>query len=103
MNSNIPQPLRTCACCKCQHPITEFYTTTGGQLDHYCKECRRKANRERYYTRRRNELKRRNYLVITDVSDKVLRMALIKNALRNVRLSVERKRRKEWAIIDAEE
>lgn len=93
---------RTCGCCKRQLPISEFYVTNKKRVDGYCKECRRARNSQTYRTGKRGKLKRASYLVITEVSDKAVRMELIKNALRVVRESIARKRRKLWEM-DAED
>ena len=75
-------------------PVDSFYVDKRTLApDNYCKECRRAMSNARY----RRSLPASNplrYPVITEISDCTLRMYLILNALKVVRESVLRKRKR---------
>ena len=75
-------------------PVVSFYVDKRTLApDNYCKECRRAMSNARY----RRSLPASNplrYPVITEISDCTLRMYLILNALKVVRESVLRKRKR---------
>ena len=76
-----------CTCCGRTLPLTEFYVNARtGRHDSRCKECRRESSR-RQRTKDVMDCRttgRRRYPVITETADPVLRMALIRRALRTV-------------------
>ena len=102
MNNLVSDQTQACGCDKRTVPISNFSVTRKTKVDSYCKECRKARNSESYRTGKRGKLKRKSYLVITEVSDRAVRIALIKNAIRLVNESVARKRRRLWEM-DSEE
>lgn len=89
---------RQCACCGRRLPLTAFYfMARTGRPDSRCKDCRREASRRQ---RCKDVLSPtpdtpRTYLVITEVDDPVLRLALLRRALYRVAESKARKRLRE--------
>ena len=85
--------VRVCGCCHRALPVDAFYADKRTLApDNYCKECRRSMSGARY----RRSLPANTplrYPVITEISDRTLRMCLIMNALQVVRESVLRKRK----------
>lgn len=93
MNSTITSA-RVCACCKCELPSGNFYYNHRTQtFDKYCKECRKKRNRQ-YRKECRHTEKSRKRLIITETDDSFLRMKLILLALGKIHASILRKRKK---------
>ena len=90
----IEKNVRFCGCCHRELPVDSFYVDKRTLApDNYCKECRRAMSNARY----RRSLPASNplrYPVITEISDCTLRMYLILNALKVVRESVLRKRKR---------
>ena len=81
-----------CGCCRRELPLEAFYIEKGTQRpDRYCKECRRTTSNVHYYHAQTADRTRR-YPVITETSDRALRMALIMHAWQVVKESVARKR-----------
>lgn len=95
-NDNQKNTLRECKKCGRTLAASEFYLRNRRYPDTYCKECRREKSRKTYCKREYANIGGGNRLIITEVKDPQLRMALILNALRMVRRSVLRKRRKTW-------
>ena len=94
MEQIIEKNVRFCGCCHRELPVDSFYVDKRTLApDNYCKECRRAMSNARY----RRSLPASNplrYPVITEISDCTLRMYLILNALKVVRESVLRKRKR---------
>ncbi len=89
-----------CSQCGEQLQADAFYYSKKRGRDRYCKQCRRKRSRKNYAAQAAENYERpRHYQVITEIADPVLRHALIKNALRIVAESCERKRKR---LIDLE-
>lgn len=86
--------VRFCGCCHRELPVDSFYVDKRTLApDNYCKECRRAMSSARY----RSSLSANNplrYPVITEIPDRALRMCFIMNALKVVRESVLRKRKR---------
>lgn len=90
-----------CGCCKRQLPLDAFYVNMKKKCpDRYCKECRKSVSRKQREADRYIPYvnKKRSYPVITETTDSTLRMNLIRHALQVVAESVERKKRKRWAM-----
>ena len=92
--------LRRCACCHRELPLQDFYRSnhSNGSVDSYCKPCRRRLSRvQRKQTALSDaeEEMRPPYPVITRTESREERMRMILHALKTVRESVERKRRRE--------
>lgn len=86
---------RVCACCKRELSSAEFYFNHRKQVfDKYCKECRKKRSRQQRKTDSPTR-KAKNYLIITEVEDKELRMKLIYQVRNTIQASVQRKREKQ--------
>lgn len=84
--------LRICGCCHRALSMDLFYINKHTHLpDNYCKECRREFSNARYHCSQTVD-KSCHYPVITKISDRTLRMALIFHALKVVRESVLSKR-----------
>ncbi|MGR4858299.1 hypothetical protein ABLT32_04320 [Bacteroides pyogenes] len=87
-----------CSSCKRELPLNCFYMRKKSCCpDSYCKECRKDMNRRKYTNERAVRIAssvRLPYPVITEIEDRETRIRFIMNALRVVRLSVERKRRR---------
>lgn len=85
----------TCGCCQRQLPPEDFYIRNKKtqKPDNYCKECRKKCSSKNY---RRSQFvdTAPSYTVITEVTNRKQRMTLILHALRVVRDSQARRRRK---------
>ena len=94
MEQIIEKNVRFCGCCHRELPVDSFYGDKRTLApDNYCKECRRAMSNACY----RRSLPASNplrYPVITEISDCTLRMYLILNALKVVRESVLRKRKR---------
>lgn len=91
-----------CKNCERKLPIEFFYVNKHTQCpDKFCKECRKAFSRRQYNSGKRTRPispERTPYPVITEISDRELRMQLIFNALHVVQESMERKKRKVQAI-----
>ena len=95
MNQQEQTPLRLCGNCRRALPLTEFYLNHRTQLpDNYCKECRKQMARERHRKSivAKSQQTSGSYPVITRISDRDERLALILRAKQLVRESVMRKR-----------
>lgn len=93
-----PATFRRCTCCGRRLPLSAFYVSARtGRPDSRCKDCRRATSRlQRCKDACADTPDRpRTYLVITEVTDPALRLALIRRALRRVAESKARKRRRE--------
>ena len=87
--------IRFCGCCHRTLPMDAFYVDKRRLTrDNYCKECRRAMSNARYRRSLPASTAPLRYPVITEVSDATLRMYLIMNALKVVRESVLRKRKR---------
>lgn len=98
MNTSSNTSLYVCKCCRQQLPSDAFYMNKRTHLpDYYCKACC-KASSHQYRVQEKNipiENKPISYPVITEVKDPVLRMALIRHALKVVAKSIRIKQEKE--------
>lgn len=96
------QPTFLCKNCERELSREFFYVNTRTQCpDKFCKECRKAFSRRQYNSGKRTQpvsSDRAPYPVITEISDRELRMQLILNALHVVQESMERKKRKMQAI-----
>lgn len=85
---------RICGFCHQELPIDSFYRNKQTNLpDSYCKECRKSISNVHYRDHLAAE-KGLYYPVITDITDRDLRLKLIRHALEVVRLSIERRNRR---------
>ncbi|WP_128809579.1 hypothetical protein [Bacteroides rodentium] len=98
-------PLHRCGGCHRLLPAEAFYADRQGRVaDHYCKECRRAANRK---NRKRRRLSQElsggcpdaaspepRYVVITNLKNRSERLPLIINALETIRQRKKRYRDK---------
>lgn len=92
--SNTTFSIRVCVCCKCELPSEDFYYNHRTQtFDKLCKECRKKRSRQ-YRKECRHSEKSSNRIIITDINDSIQRMELILCALKKIRASIQRKRKK---------
>ena len=94
MEQNITKT--TCYCVRCHRelPVEAFYMRRDtGRPDCYCIACRKEMNRTRY---RKSHIEngKRDYPVITDITDGAQRLSLIRHALRVIRENTARKGRK---------
>lgn len=95
-----------CGRCNAALTLEHFYKSTKRGRDNYCKSCRTEVSQKTYVKKLAKGPKRRTYLVITEVEDQHLRLALIKHALEMVQASMERRRQKiheaEYEQLDAD-
>ncbi|MCI1681351.1 MAG: hypothetical protein LKI39_02215 [Bacteroides sp.] len=91
---NSEKGTRICGCCHKELSIDSFYVNKHTNLpDNYCKECRRSFSNLRYRYRQVTK-KKPQYPVITEISDKDLRIKFLLNALDVVHRSIERKKKR---------
>lgn len=67
------QTRQTCACCKKLLPMSEFYRSA--RKDNYCKKCRCEYNKRYQVTK---SGKKRDYMVVTEIEDPMLRLEQIR-------------------------
>lgn len=94
MKQETKEQTHQCACCNSKLPINQFYTRSNGALDSYCKQCRIAYNRKQYRNRAKRKEARGRRPIITQTDDRRLRMALILQAKKTIRTSIERKRQR---------
>ena len=98
MEQIIEKNVRFCGCCHRELPVDSFYVDKRTLApDNYCKNLEREPRGQMPTPPTRRSLPASNplrYPVITEISDCTLRMYLILNALKVVRESVLRKRKR---------
>lgn len=95
MEQTTEKDARLCGCCHRELPLDAFYVNKRTLTrDYYCKECRKEAQNARYRRSIPAGIPPNRYPVITEISDRALRMHFIMNALAVVRESILRKRKR---------
>lgn len=87
-----------CKNCQRELPLESFYfNKTTLCPDKFCKECRKSISRKQYSSGKITKAslpEEHDYPVITEIGDRETRMQLIQHALEEVRLSMERKKKR---------
>ncbi len=83
-----------CGRCNASLTLDHFYKSSKRGHDNYCKSCRIEVSQRTYVRQLAKGSRKKSYLVITEVEDQKLRLALIKHALHTVQASMERRRQK---------
>lgn len=97
INTATQQLTSFCSHCQRELPLEFFYTNKRTQCpDRYCKECRKTISRQKYdHVRIQSVMSQKcSYPVITEISDRELRMKFIFHALHEVQQSIERRKTK---------